>query len=78
MNKRTAIWLLLLLAPLLTACQTTRLSGVEKTTLCLALTKADPRQYYTPEDLQLVKEKFSKIGRDGQKMALALRKELRC
>lgn len=78
MKKLTAIWLLILLGPLLTACQTTRLSGVERTTLCLALTKADPRQYYTEEDLELVKKRFSKQGRDGQKMALALRKELRC
>lgn len=51
---------------------------MERTTLCLALTKADPRQYYTEEDLELVKKRFSKQGRDGQKMALALRKELRC
>jgi hypothetical protein len=47
-------------------------------TLCLALRKADPIQYYSPSDKRLVREQFSREGKDGQKMARAIAKTVGC
>ena len=75
---RLSVIALIVLA--LTACQTTRHSAppVSLSTICAALSKADPLDALTPEDKRLIREAFSREGKDALKMARAIRKELKC
>lgn len=78
---RKLIVLCAMLSSVLTlgACQTTkRLASVDRTTICLALEKADPLTGLTDEDKRLIREGFSREGKDALKMARAIRKELQC
>jgi len=63
---------------LLTGCQTMTLSVAERSTVCAALRKSEPIQYLSDDDLRLVVGQFSRRGKDGQKMALAIMQELGC
>lgn len=51
---------------------------VSLATTCEALLRADALRYLSPEDKALVRERFSLAGKDGQKMNLAIRRELGC
>lgn len=63
----------------LQACQTTKHSAlVDKTTICLALGRADPLSALSDEEKRLVRETFTRKGKDALKMARALRKEIGC
>lgn len=60
---------------ILTGCQTMKHSS---SVVCEALHKGEPIQYLSKRDIQLVREHFSVEGRNGQKMVLAIMKELKC
>lgn len=77
--KTTRLFVMLSTALLLTACQTTRHSApADQTTICLALERADPLGALPPEDKQIIRELFTREGKDALKMARAIRKELKC
>lgn len=75
---RMSAFVIALMLPILTACQTTKLSDADRATICLALKRSDPLQYLSPEDRILVREQFSARGRDGQKMATAIYRAVGC
>jgi hypothetical protein len=76
----TKMFALVSIGLLLTACQTTKRSGppVSLSTICAALQKGDPLKYLTDEDKALVRERFSREGKDGQKMNRAIMREIGC
>jgi hypothetical protein len=79
MRKVIVLCAMLLSALTLQACQTTkRLAQVDKTTICLALARADPLSVLSDEEKRVVREMFSRQGKDALKMARALRKEIGC
>lgn len=65
-----------------TACQTTKPSApspaINTPVICTILNKVDPLQYLSPDDKLLARTKFSQGGKDGQKAALAAKKEYGC
>jgi hypothetical protein len=79
MRKVIVLCAMLLSALILQACQTTkRLAQVDRETICLALKRADPLTGLTDEDKRIVRELFTREGKDALKMARALRKEIQC
>lgn len=73
------ICVLLLTAPTLTACQTTRRSvPVDVTTICLALSKADVLPTLDEEEKALLREHFSRDSLDRLKMPRAIMREIGC
>jgi uncharacterized protein YcfL len=79
MRTQIVLPVMLSSALLLTACQTTkRLAQVDRETICLALERADPLTGLTDEDKRIVRELFTREGKDALKMARALRKEIQC
>jgi hypothetical protein len=79
MNATTTVCAMLFAALTLAACQTTkRLAQVDRETICLALERADPLTGLTDEDKRIVRELFTREGKDALKMARALRKEIQC
>lgn len=79
MRKVIVLCVTLSSALILQACQTPKhLASVDRTTICLALAKADPLSALSNEDRRTVRELFSREGKDALKMARALRKEIGC
>ena len=77
--KVTWLFVMPLIGLTLTGCLTTKHSvPSDKTTICLALLKADPLDALTPDDKKLIREGFSREGKDALKMARAIRIELKC
>ena len=77
--RLTMLLVTLLIAPVLTGCQTTkRLALVDLSVVCAALRKGEPIQYLSVEDIALVRQHFSAQGKNGQKMLKAIMKEMGC
>lgn len=75
---------ILLIAPTLTACLTTRRLGPPPApaafpeTLCRALERGDIIPTLTPEEGALIRERFSRVTKDKAKMNNVLRRDLGC
>lgn len=78
MLKPMLVFAMLSAASTLQQCPMQKLSETDKETLCLALSTADPLQYLDANDRRLVREKFSRSGKDGLKMALASMRKIKC
>lgn len=78
MRRVIALFAMLSSALILTACRTTYLASVDKTTICRALERADPLSALSDEERRIVRESFTRQGKDALKMARALRKEIGC